>query len=73
VAPGPGLVRAVGAAAGRSRFPDVAGGRCRTARTGAMRGAGAPWFQIRVRSSSSRRQVCTQRSMIAFILGIWTR
>jgi hypothetical protein len=28
------------------------------------------WFQIKVRSSSSRRQVCTQRSMIEFILGI---
>jgi hypothetical protein len=31
-----------------------------------------PLFQIKVRSSSSRRQVCTQRSTIAFILGSWT-
>ena len=30
------------------------------------------WSQISVRSSSSRRQVCTQRSMMEFILGIWT-
>jgi hypothetical protein len=30
------------------------------------------WFGIRVRLSSSRRQVCTHRSMIGFILGIWT-
>lgn len=28
------------------------------------------WFQTRVQSSSSRRQVCTQRSMSAFIRGI---
>jgi hypothetical protein len=28
------------------------------------------WFQIRVRSSSSCRQVCTQRSMSAFMRGI---
>jgi hypothetical protein len=28
--------------------------------------------QIRVQSSSSRRQVCTQLSTIAFILGTWT-
>lgn len=30
------------------------------------------WFQMSVRSSSSRRQVCTHRSMIEFILGIRT-
>ena len=30
------------------------------------------WFQIKVRSSSSRRQVCTHRSVIEFILGIRT-
>jgi hypothetical protein len=29
------------------------------------------WFQIGVRSASSRWQVCTRRSMIEFILGIW--
>jgi hypothetical protein len=28
------------------------------------------WFQIKVRSNSSRRQVCTHRSMIEFIFGI---
>jgi hypothetical protein len=30
------------------------------------------WFQIKVRSNSSRRQVCTHRSMIEFIRGIRT-
>jgi hypothetical protein len=30
------------------------------------------WFQMSVRSRSSYRHVCTQRSMIDFILGIWT-
>jgi hypothetical protein len=30
------------------------------------------WFRIRVRSSSSRRQVRTHRFMITFIRGIWT-
>jgi hypothetical protein len=28
------------------------------------------WFQIKVRSSSSCRQVCIQRSVIEFLLGI---
>ena len=29
------------------------------------------WSQMSVRSRSSCRQVCTQRSMIEFILGVW--
>ena len=30
------------------------------------------WFQISVRSRNSRRQICTYRSIIEFILGIRT-
>jgi hypothetical protein len=59
--PARGLARAAPAVAGRSRFPGEADGRCRTARTHAERRAGAAGFQIRVRSSSSRRQVCIAR------------
>jgi hypothetical protein len=49
----------------------VGGGvRYRTARTRVKRGLGDAGSQIRVRSRSSRRLVCTHRSMIEFILGI---
>jgi DNA replication protein DnaC len=40
--PARGWVRAMGAVAGRWRFPDVVGGSCRTTRTRAVRAAGAP-------------------------------
>ncbi len=59
------------AVAGRWRFPDEAGGNCRNARTLAEHEAGAAGCRS-TRSSSSRRQVSTHLSMIAFILGIWT-
>jgi hypothetical protein len=68
----PALDPAVAGAGERSRCPGAAGARCRTARTPVGRAGGWDWFQIKARSSSSRRQVCTHRSMIEFILGIRT-
>jgi hypothetical protein len=64
-------VRAMGTTGVRSRGLGVAGGRCRTVRTRRARSS-CCWFQIRVRSNSSRRQICTQRSMIEFMRGIRT-
>ena len=63
--------RAVAGAGGRSRCPDAAGARCRTARTPAGRAEGGTGSRSAC-GPIARAGRSTHRSMIEFILGIWT-